>query len=265
MDQEKAKIDLFRKTLESETPQQRRERMLSKPSIMKEEEEEEPIKTPYEWTVEEVCNWLRQCQLHDLQKTIRDNQVSGQDLLFISKEELQSELRITLFRHRKNLWQNIEKLRAEMDQCDLQLSCSMTSSQLRQLEPPVANLVAKDLEEIKIVMQDHESAKVFDQRYMMEKADRRMAKDLQSQFDGIKRREFEDENMARELTGRPKKTMAETAEERQRRVDREERERKREKLQRIERKANMRSSQENQCGKEWNRRFQQILLTRFSR
>ena len=63
-----------------------------------------------DWSNTEVINWLSKLNLRKYSNIFTDNNITGNDLILLSKSELKSELQIENLHERLKLYREITKL-----------------------------------------------------------------------------------------------------------------------------------------------------------
>ena len=66
------------------------------------------------WSMDDVCHWLKSLDLENYEDTFRDNAVDGDCLLMLDSNLLKDELGIKALGHRSKILKQIDVLKKEM-------------------------------------------------------------------------------------------------------------------------------------------------------
>ncbi|XP_006813234.1 WD repeat, SAM and U-box domain-containing protein 1-like [Saccoglossus kowalevskii] len=84
-----------------------------------------PIKPLSDWSVQDVCDWLKSLGLEQYVVTFKSNEIDGQELNNITSEVLRSDLAISALGHRNKIIRGIESIK---EQCILEQLQGQTTS-----------------------------------------------------------------------------------------------------------------------------------------
>ncbi|XP_077993545.1 WD repeat, SAM and U-box domain-containing protein 1-like isoform X2 [Glandiceps talaboti] len=88
-----------------------------------------PVKQLHDWSVKDVCDWLRELGLEQHVMQFERNEIDGQELSCLTKDSLMNDLGVTALGHRNKILRGIESIK---EQCELVTHIQTTVSQTPQ-------------------------------------------------------------------------------------------------------------------------------------